>query len=222
MAKTTSPVRWVPTLAFSAVVAILAAHFSGVPEVPANKPFSYVPPTGFNPATLPNNVNADNGVDRIWVEPTAASTIAPRVTLSHTPQEASVDSIALGTIADGMPALYDKSHGRWVEERHVAHVRPDGARVGLIVGNLTIADNAPFKTMQMVFPDDTGTSIATASFNSISAPRLVPEFEKSLDDAIGVKKLGKKPENWMYFAYFFGAALFVIALQFVAARRSNA
>jgi hypothetical protein len=78
------------------------------------------------------------------------------------------------------------------------------------------------KTMQMVFPDDTGASIATASFDFVSSQRLVPEFEKSLDDATGVKKLGKKPENWLYFAYFFGAALFAIAAQFIASRRANA
>ena len=102
------------------------------------------------------------------------------------------------------------------------HLRPDGAKVGLIVGDLTTAGEAHLKTMQMIFPDDTGTSIATASFDFVSAQRLVPEFEKSLDAAEGVKRLGKKPKNWLYFAYFLGAALFVIALQFIAARRAIA
>jgi hypothetical protein len=221
MVKSSSSVRWVPTLAFSALVAILGVHFSGEPEVPAGQPFTYVPPQGFNPVTLPANVNADNGVDKIWAEATAVSRIAPRVTLSHTTQETVLDGVALAPLADGLPALYAKSHGQWTEERHIVHVRPDGKRAGLIVGDLTTADDAHLKTMQMIFPDDTGTSIATASFDQVSAARLVPEFEKSLDDAMGLKKPGKKPENWLYFAYFFGATSFLIALQWIAARRAK-
>jgi hypothetical protein len=221
MASPLATVRWLPTLAFCALVTAVGVQFSTISTVPAGKPFSYVPPSTFQPISVPANLNADNSVDRVWVEPTAVSKIDPRITLSHTPQLAQIDDAALGAIASGMPALYEKSHGTWTEERHVAHLRPDGARVGLIVGDLITADESHLKTVQMIFPDDTGTSIATASFDQVSSQRLVPELEKSLDVADGVTKLGKKPENNVYFAWFLGALIFSLAAQALFFRRSK-
>ncbi|MEO8877166.1 MAG: hypothetical protein ABI461_16350, partial [Polyangiaceae bacterium] len=159
-------VRFAPTLVFAAVISAVAGHFSGISEVPAGKAFTYTPPTGFAPITLPATINADKSVDRVWAEPSQVSKLDPRVTLSHTPQQAQIEDAALGTIADGMPAMYEKS-GTWTEERAISHVRPDGAKVGLIVGNLVTTDDSHLKTMQMIFPDDTGTSIATASFDGV-------------------------------------------------------
>ncbi|MEO7109888.1 MAG: hypothetical protein ABI183_05580 [Polyangiaceae bacterium] len=212
------PVRWLPTLVFCALVTALGARFTAVSEVPAGKPFSYVPPATFKPISIPANLNADNSVNRIWVEPTAMSKLDPRISLSHAPQEAQIDDMSLGGIAQGMPALYEKSNGTWTEERHVAHLRPDGARVGLIVGDLRTTDELHLKTMQLIFPDDTGTSIVTASFDRVSSQRLVPEIEKSLDTADGVKKLGKKPKDNMYYAYFIGALIFAILAQLAFSR----
>jgi hypothetical protein len=218
MSTSDRPVRWLPTLVFCALVTALGVHFTAVSDRPAGKPFSYVPPATFQPISVPANLNADNSVDRVWVEPTAVSKLDPRISLSHAPQEAQIDDASLGVIAQGMPALYEKSHGTWTEERHVAHLRPDGARVGLIVGDLTTTDELHVKTMQLIFPDDTGTSIVTASFDQVSSQRLVPDLEKSLDVADGVKKLGKKPDNNVYYTYFIGALIFAVVAQLALAR----
>jgi hypothetical protein len=213
MASRSGLLRFLPTLAFCAVVTAIGGEFRTISDVPAGKPFSYVPPDTFHPISLPANLNADDSVERLWVEPTAVSKLDPRITLSHTTQVPQVDEGTLRIIVSGMPALYEKSHGTWTEERHVVHVRPDGARVGLIVGDLVTADEVHLMTMQMIFPDDTGTSIATASFDQVSSERLVPQLEKSLDVADGVKKLGKKPENNVYIAWFFGALIFAVGAQ---------
>lgn len=215
--------RWLLILAFCAAVTAIGVQVSTISDVPANKPFSYVPPQTFHPISMPANLNADDSVERLWVEPTTVSKLDPRITLSHTEQRPPIDDGALETMASGMPALYEKSHGTWTEDRHVVHVRPDGARVGLIVGDLVTVDAAHVKTVQMIFPDDAGTSIVTASFDFVSAERLVPEFEKSLDVADGVKKLGKKPKNTVYYAYFFGALIFALGAQaiFRARRKSK-
>lgn len=213
MASRPGLLRFLPTLVFCAVVTAIGVQFSTISDVPAGKPFSYVPPSTFNPISLPAAMNADNSVEHVWIEPTVVSKLEPRITLSHAPQQAEIDNAALGVIAAGMPELYEKSHGQWTEERHVVHLRPDGARVGLIVGDLLTSEETHVKTMQMIFPDDTGTSIATASFDQVSAQRLVPDLEKSLDVATGVKKLGKKPENNVYFAYFLGSLIFAVAAQ---------
>jgi len=217
-------IHWLSTILFAGVISGIAGHFSAVSDVSAGHPFSYAPPDGFSAIAPPAaaaaaNVNADTSVDRVWVEPSMATQLAPRVTLSHTAQQAQMDDASLGAIANGMPAIYEKSHGAWIEERHVVHVRPDGAKVGLIVGNLVTAAGGHLRTMQMVFPDDTGTSIATASFDVVSAPRLVPAFEKSLDTADGIKKFGKKADNWVYIAWFGGATIFALFLQLLVARR---
>jgi hypothetical protein len=213
MASRSGPLRFLPTLVFCGVVTAVGGQIRTIFDVPAGKPFSYVPPSTFKPIAMPASMNADKSVEALWIEPTVVSKLEPRITLSHAPEQAEISDGALGIIASGIPALYEKSHGQWTEERHVVHLRPDGARVGLIVGDLLTADQAHVKTMQMIFPDDTGTSIATASFDQVSAPRLVPDLEKSLDAADGVKKLGKKPENSVYLTYFFGSLIFAIAAQ---------
>jgi hypothetical protein len=215
--------RFLPTLAFCAAMTAVGVHFSTIPDVPAGKPFSYVPPSTFNPISLPANLDPANAVERVWVEPTAVSKINPRITLTHSPQETPLDGFSLAPIADGMPALYAKSGGQWTEERHIVHVRPDERRVGIIVGDLVSADQSHLKTVQMIFPDDTGTSIVTASFDQVSAQRLVPELEASMDAADGLKKPGKKAENNVYFAWFFGSLIFAVIAQilFNARKRTS-
>lgn len=209
-------IRWAPTLIFAALVAVLAGRAASSPEVPAGAPFTYVPPSTFAPIDMPN---ADPGVDKVWIEPTAVSKLDARITLHHAAHAASLEEPALAAIAQGMPAMYASSHGQWSEVRHVVHSRPDGAKVGLIVGDLTTAENVHMQTMQLLFPDDTGSSIVTASFDKVSAERLVPEIEKSMDDAKGVKKLGKEAPGSVYLTYGLGALLVAFAAQIVFGRR---
>lgn len=214
------PVRWLPTVIFALACAFLGAHFGATPEMPANAPFAYVPPVGFIPVDL--GAKPDSNVTQAWIEPSVlATSLDARITQTHSAHFTDLGDGALSAIAAGMPALYEKSHGQWSEERHLVHHRPDGASVGLIVGALTTGDGVQMRTMQMLFPDDSGSSIVTASFQTSLNERLTPELEKSLDDASGVKKLGKSAPNWMVLAWALGGLLFAIAAQMVIGRRKT-
>lgn len=214
-------VRWLPTLIFALACALLGSHFGAAPEVPAGAPFAYVPPPGFIPVDL--STKLDSSVLKAWIEPSIlATSLDARITLSHSSHVADLGDAALTAISAGMPALYAKSQGQWSEERHLVHHRPDGASVGLIVGALTTADGVKMRTMQMLFPDDTGSSIVTASFETSLNQRMTPEIEKSMDDATGVKKLGKAASSSILLAWALGGLLFAIAAQVVIGRRKSA
>ena len=214
-------VRWLPTLIFALACALLGSHFGATPEAPANAPFAYVPPAGFIPVDL--STKLDSSVIKAWIEPSIlATSLDARITLSHSSHVADLGDAALAVISAGMPALYAKSQGQWSEERHLVHHRPDGGSVGLIVGALTTGDGVKMRTMQMLFPDDTGSSIVTASFETSLNQRMTPEIEKSMDDATGVKKLGKSAASWIVLVWALGGLLFAIAAQIVVGRRKSA
>ncbi len=213
-------VRWLPTVIFALACALLGSHFGATPEMPANAPFTYVAPTGFIPVDL--STKLDSSVEKAWIEPSVlASSLDARITLSHSSHVAELGDAALSAIAAGMPALYAKSHGQWSEERHLVHHRPDGASVGLIVGALTTAEGVKMRTMQLLFPDDSGSSIVTASFETTLNERMTPELEKSMDEATGVKKLGKSASSWIVLAWALGGLLFAIAAQIIVGRRAR-
>lgn len=214
-------VRWLPTVIFALACALLGSHFGATPEMAAGAPFAYVPPQGFIPVDL--STKLDSSVIKAWIEPSIlARSLDARITLSHSSHVADLGEAALSAISAGMPALYAKSQGQWTEERHLVHHRPDGASVGLIVGALTTADGVSMRTMQMLFPDDTGSSIVTASFETSLNQRMTPEIEKSMDDATGVKKLGKSASSSIILAWALGGLLFAIAAQVVIGRRKSA
>ncbi|MEO8799671.1 MAG: hypothetical protein ABI551_17385, partial [Polyangiaceae bacterium] len=186
-------IRWLPTVLFAVVVAFGAGHAASTPDVPGGGPFVFAAPATFTRVDAGSGTNPN--VAKLWVEPTAISPLDPRATLSHSPHRAALEEPALAEIAAGMPAIYANSKGTWKEARHVVHIRPDGGKVALIVGDLTTDTNVRMTTMQMMFPDDTGSSIVTASFAVPSATRLIPAFEKAMDDSTGVKKPGKPAPN---------------------------
>ena len=210
-------VRWLPTVIFAIVVAFAAGQRATVPEAPGGGPFVFAPPATFTSIDAAGEKSP--GVLHLWVEPSAVSTLEARATEAHVNHQAALEETALAEIAAGMPAVYAKSKGTWTEARHSVHVRPDGKKVGLIVGNLVTDANVYMQTMQMMFPDDTGSSIVTASFAVPSAERLVPAFEKSMDDSTGVKGLGRPAPNAIYLEWGAGALLLAIAAQIVLARR---
>lgn len=212
-------IRWLPTVVFAVAMAFGAGHVASTPDVPGGGPFAFAAPATFTP--IDAGSEARPNVAKLWVEPTAIAPLAPRASLSHSPHQAALEEPALAEIAAGMPAMYARSNGSWKEVRHVVHVRPDGAKVGLIVGDLTTDTNVSLTTMQMMFPDDTGSSIVTASFAVPSATRLVPAFEKAMDDSTGVKKLGRAAPNWVYYAWGLGALLVAVAAQALLARRGR-
>ncbi|MGH7283151.1 MAG: hypothetical protein ACRELY_16620, partial [Polyangiaceae bacterium] len=182
---------------------------------------AYTPPAGFIPVDL--STKLDSGVSKAWIEPSIlARSVDARITLSHTSGVADFRESALSAIAAGMPALYAKNRGQWIEERHLVHLRPDGASVALFVGALTTSDGVKMRTMQMLFPDDTGSSIVTASFETSLNLRMMPVIEKSMDDATGVKKVGKPAPTWIVLSWALGGLLLAVAAQTIIGRRKRA
>jgi hypothetical protein len=120
------------------------------------------------------------------------------------------------SLAQGMPAMFLQSQTTWSEVRHEVHKRPDGARVGVIVGDAE-KGALHYRMMQIVFPIDKGTAIVTASFPHDDAARWEAPTLASIDDAKGVATRVPPPEGWMYVAWGLGGG--VIAYLVLALRK---
>ena len=85
--------------------------------------------------------------------------------------------------------------------------------VGVIEGASTKGD-LHYRSLQLAFPDDTGTSIVTASFPdhaTANDPRAAAEwnaaFEQTIDSAKGVAFRAPPPPGYTYLAWGGAAAL---------------
>jgi hypothetical protein len=186
----------------AAVVGFVGPRLSSPQDRASQTPFVYTPPAGF---TVEPNVE---GALQTWVYRAEGAKYTPNVTLSHTEKKGAIEETDLRVLVQGMPAVFRETGAQWSEVRHETRVRPDGSHVGLIEGE-TVRGELRSRVMQLVFPDDKGTSIVTASFPIADAPRWEPEFEASIASATGVATRVGSPPPWMYLAW--GAAGAVLA-----------
>lgn len=175
----------------------------------AGQPFAYEAPDGFVELKDPKLAATAEGA-RAWVLATADPRgFTPRVNVIHSPKRGGVEERELAALAATLPETFADDF-TWKERRHETRVRPDGARVGLIEGDCTknlsadlvgIPLEQKFRMMQIVFPDDTGTTIATATFGEQDAARFEPAFEASILRAKGVAVRVPEPAGWVYAAW---------------------
>jgi hypothetical protein len=179
----------------------------------AGTPFVYEPPEGFkHPRDKPKT--ADGAEVWVFEEPTmtGASPLnanPPNAVLTHTVKEMSVEEKDLAKLVEEMPNAFEGC--TWVHRRHELRTRADGARVGMIEGDCDkevdlSAFGLPTKTikqrkLQLMFPDDEGTSIVTASYLTEQAPRWEPLFEATIGKAKGVATRTPAPPQWLYAAW---------------------
>ena len=202
--------------------AAIGPHFTSAQDRAAGEPFVYSPPPGF----VVSNEEAGRalpGAQQVWVMPLPSSLVAAteptyraNVSLVHTPKTTHVDASELASLARGMPQMFASTGITWTEVRHFAHTRPDGSRVGVIEGASTKGD-LHYRSLQLAFPDDSGTSIVTASFPdhaTANDPRDAAEwnaaFEQTIDSAKGVAFRAPPPPGWIYLAWGGAAALITL------------
>src|SRR5262249_6773144 len=134
-----SPVtRHLPVLIVGLAAAFLGPRLASPQDKAANAPFEYTPPAGFTEAkadTDPAAFSGGRSVERAWVRSEPGAAYRPNITLLTTNKSSKIDEPDLMSLAQGMPAMFLQSQTTWTEVRHEVHRRPDGARVGVIVGD---------------------------------------------------------------------------------------
>lgn len=202
----------------------------------ANAPFVYEPPEGFSRLEgLPNE--APNAKAWTFEEPTAINMARPaegkvartRVVATHSSKEMSVEEADLAKIVEEMPSVFEEC--TWVHRRHELRARADGARVGLIEGDCNrdvdlSALGLPIqklrsRKLQLMFPDDEGTSIVTASYPTDEANRWEPLFEATISKAKGVALRVPPPAPWTYAAWAAAGAIVGFFASGIFQRRSR-
>lgn len=200
------------TLVLTAVVAaaftILGPRLVGPQSRAANEPFAYTPPEGFVPYV--GSKKADAVDAKVWVnQGEVASGPSARVVLNHSDKTMTVEEADLARLAAEMPSAFAEC--AWSHRRHETRVRPDGSHVGLMEGdcsrdvglaNLGLPDKrVSERKLQLVFPDDTGTSIVTTSYPPEQAARYEPLIEATIASAKGVATRLPGPPTWVYLAW---------------------
>ena len=214
------------SLVVAALAAVVAAAIGlralGPQDRAAGAPFTYTPPEGFTPATEDNTkaiLGSIVGGQRVWIYPgNMLDLYTPNITLTHSSKSGLVDDEELAKLARGMPQVFRDAGIIWTEVRHDTRLRPDGARVALILGECT-KGALHYRAMQMAFPDDTGTSIVTASFPVDTAARWEPLMEATMATATGVAVRVRPPPNWLYVAWAAGGGLLALLAMGVVRRR---
>jgi hypothetical protein len=184
--------------------ALVGPRLLGPQGRPAGEPFAYEPPEGFVPlegATL--EPLQDDAPPRVWVHPEPVdmrtthdrSKAVVRVVLHHSRQQMSVEEPDLAKLVGEMAKAFEESC-TWVHRRHERRIRADGSRVGLIEGDCDREVDLGWpglppqrirsRKLQLMFPDDTGTSIVTASYPADQASRWEPLIEATIAKARGI------------------------------------
>lgn len=187
----------------------------------AGTAFVYEPPEGFKPVRA---ARFDEASAQVWSYEEPSMTPAargitpnpPQAVLTHSTKQMSVEEADLAKLTEDMASAFEGCH--WVHRRHELRTRADGARVGLIEGDCDHElDLTPFglpaktikqRKLQLMFPDDEGTSIVTGSYLTEQASRWEPLFEATIGKAKGVATRTPAPPPWMYGAW--GAAGLVL------------
>jgi hypothetical protein len=203
--------RLLPTAFVGALAALVGPRLTAPHDKLSNEPFSYEPPPGFE-EQKGGYTSEGEPTGRKWrLADTTGHAFIPRFILTHSPNTMTVEEADLARIAAGMPDEFRSSGLQWVERRHETRARPDSARVGLIEADCSrkvdpsplFAGKTPpqevqFRKLQLVFPEDNGTSIITADFASEEASTWEPVFEASIAKAKGVATRVPAPPIWMY------------------------
>lgn len=217
------------------IVVLVGAAFAGLvgPKVlgahdrAAGKPFEYVPPPHFKDAEGPGSEDAKAMFRKAWTyhgPKVATLDRIPTINLTHSPRSGTVEPDDMRRIADGMPEMYRTSDVTWTFVRVATRTRPDGARVGLVEGELSVKEQAgvrKWRSMQVAFPDDEGTSIVTASYGLTGAKEWADEVEATIDQAQGVALRAPPPPTWLSAAWAGGGAVVAAVLVFLFGRRGG-
>lgn len=193
---------WLP-LVLGAFAAFLGPKLTLPRDRPAGQPFVYEPPEGFIELKDPK---AAEKAARSWVlaNPSRRA-FAPNVTTTHSTQRAPLEDRELKATVATMPATMAPEI-QWTHRRHETRVRPDGARVGLIEGDCVRQaqdgnSEQKFRMLQIVFPDDSGTTIATAQYAGEEATHWEPIFEATIARAKGVAVKVPDVPGWIFAAW---------------------
>ena len=226
--------RLLVCLAFALFGAVVGPRLVGPQSRAAGLPFIYEPPEHFVPVSAGDVEGA-----RAWVlEP--ASTGTPlaamekqvalvRVVHHHSGSEMSVEEADLAKLASEMAPAFENAC-TWVHRRHELRTRKDGARVGLIEGDCdrdveisTQVQKLRTRKLQLMFPEDGGTAIITASFPTDQAARWEPLFEATIHRATGVAVRAPSAPWWTHAAFAAAGALLAwLATAIVWRRPKNA
>lgn len=187
----------------------------------AAEPFSYEAPEGLDPLPPPP------GALGKWIHtPLKGHGLPPNAVWTRSPDRTPVEAVDLDRMTKQMPQNFADVGVQWTHRRHETRTRPDGRRVGLIEGDC-IKDaevvgtkvKMSYRAMQLVFPENEGTSIVTASFPPELADPWEGRFLASIDRARGVARRVKGPPAWAYAAFALGgAALAWAAVRLVRSR----
>lgn len=189
-------------IVFAVSLAAAGPKLAGLQSRPAGGPFVYEPPEGFVPF---EGSKKPDGV-KIWIEANATRPGAPvRVIVNQSDKNMSVDEGALAQLVGEMPSAFNDC--AWTHRRHELRTRADGTHVGLIEGDCARSVEVGFglpqqvlveRKLQMMFPDDGGTAIVTASYPTEQASRWEPLFEATIGKAQGVALRSLPPPSWSY------------------------
>ncbi len=208
--------RLIAVLLVAVLAALLGPRLVGPQNHAAGAPFQYEPPEGF--VQLPRGSAGDHEGAQVWVHEAAEKknfdgsvagartpAASTRIILNHSNKEMSVEEADLSKLVEEMPKAFEGSC-TWSHRRHEMRVRADGARVGLIEGDcdreidlsgLGLPSQAvKTRKLQLMFPDDSGTSLVTASYPTDQAAQWAPLLEATIGEAKGVAMRVPAPAPW--------------------------
>ncbi len=239
--------RSIVSVLVAAFFALIGPRAVGPRSHPAGAPFAYEPPAGFTPskpATTPEGVDAQGA--KVWTfdpsgeggAPVAKSSPSASVVLTHSRKEMGVEERELAQLANAMHEAFDDAtvpeerRCTWSTRRSELRTRPDGARVGLIEGDCDRdidlkalglpARKLRTRKLQLFFPDDAGTSIATVSYPTEQAARWEPLFEATIANAKGVATRLPPPSPGVFAAWAAAGAAIGWLLGFLLLRKRDA
>ncbi len=195
-----------PVVVVAVIVGFVGPRLTAPQDSAAGAPFVYTPPAGFVPGAVEDALRTSPGMQQMWLFRDPGASATPSISLSQTSSTARIQEPELADLARGMPAIFRQVGTQWTEVRHEVRVRADGSRVGLIEGE-TDKGTVRGRVMQLVFPNDRGTAIVTASFPNGESAKWEPQIEASIAAATGVATRVGSPPGWMYAAWAAGGAM---------------
>lgn len=209
------------------MAAILGPRLVGPQSHAAGAPFQYEPPEGFVPLSEGSAGEVEGA--QVWVHEAAEKknfdgsvaaartpALSTRIIVNHSNKEMSVEEKDLSKLVEEMPKAFEGAC-TWSHRRHEMRARADGARVGLIEGDCDREidlsafglPSQPVKTrkLQLMFPDDSGTSIVTVSYPTEQAAQWTPLLEATIGKAKGVATRVPAPAPWTHAAWALAGAV---------------